>query len=91
MPLNRHGISGGLGRGAMGAAAVAMRVFAPSAAGQTVALAVPLMTLGQKCGISAVGRVPQGTAGRSGDLRVTAPVTLATTFKADFGVVGMGA
>lgn len=91
MPLNRHGISGGLGRGAKGAAAVAMRVFGPSAAGQTVALAAPLMTLGQKCDISAVGRVPQGTPGRSGELRVTAPVTIGTTFKADLGVVGMDA
>lgn len=91
MPLMWHGISGGLGRGAKGAAAVAMRVRTPLAAGQTVALVAPLMTLGQKCDNSAVGRVPPGTAGPSGELRVIAPVTFATTFKADRGVVGMDA
>lgn len=91
MPLNGHGISGGLGRGATGAAGAAMRVWPSSTAGQTVALAAPLMTLGQKCGISAVGWVPQRTPGQSGELHVTAPVTFGTTFKADLGVVGLDA
>ena len=64
MPANWQGISGGMGRGADGAAPGFMDYQAQPEARQSVASGTSLTTLRRKCGISAVGGDSRGGSSR---------------------------
>jgi hypothetical protein len=64
MPVNWQGISGGMGRGAAGAASVFMDYQAQPQARQSVASGTSLTTLRQKYGICAVGDDSRGGSSR---------------------------
>ena len=70
MPVNWQGISGGMGRGANGAAPGFMDYHPQSQARQSVAFPTSLTTLRRKCGISAVGGDSRGGFGRHGTYRL---------------------
>ena len=64
MPVNWQGISGGMGRGADGAAPGFMDYQAQPEARQSVASGTSLTTLRRKCGISAVSGDSRGGSSR---------------------------
>lgn len=89
MPVNWQGISGGLGRGADGAAPVFMDYRPRSQARQSVASAVSLTTLRRKCGTLTVGGDSRGGPCRFGRLTVSPQVRFETTTSNDRNFGGM--
>jgi len=90
MPASWRGFSGGMGRGAIGAASVFMDYSAQSQAGQSVAPMKSLTTLRRKCGIYAVGGHTQGGASRRTWHRVDPRVTYEAINVTDRDIGGMG-
>lgn len=88
MPVNWHGFSGGVGRGAAGAAPVFVDYAAQAEARQSVATPSPLTTFGRKCGTYAIGGVSRGGSCPPRRLKVERQVRVEAMSASDCDVGG---